>query len=471
MSTNDGSAEGQSDESVDVVVIGMGVAGEAVAGPLAEAGLRVVGVEAGLVGGECPYWGCVPSKMAIRAANALAEARRVDELAGAATVTPDWGPVARRIREEATDDWNDQVAVDRFVGKGGIFVRGRGRIDGPGRVVVEDRSFVVRRGIVIATGTSPAMPPVPGLDEVDVWTNREVLEAEELPRSMVVLGGGAIGAELAQAIARFGTEVTVVEAADRLLPQEEPEVHDVVADSFAADGIDVRVGVTADRVERAADLGDGRGEGVRVELSDGTSVAAERLFVATGRRTNVDGLGLETIGIDGDVRFVPTDDRMRVVDGVWAVGDVTGRAMFTHAGIRQGAVARADILDPGGGRAVEPIVPRVTFTDPEIGAVGLSEEEARESVANVVVAVVDVAETARGWIHGAGNDGLIKLVADADRGVLVGATSAGPHGGEVLGLLALAVHEATPIERLRAMVYAYPTFHRGIEDALSRLEV
>jgi len=209
--------------------------------------------------------------------------------------------------------------------------------------------------------------------------------------------------------------------------------------------------------------------GVSVELSDGTSLQAERVFVATGRRTNVEGLGLETIGLDESIRFIPTDDRMRVAEGVWAVGDITGKGLFTHVGMHQGGIARADLLDPTGPAPEPAVVPRVTFTDPEVGAVGLSEAQAREEGIDVAVSLVNVAGTARGWLHAAGNEGLIKLVADRDRGVLVGATSMGPHGGEVLGLLALAVHEATPIERLQSMIYAYPTFHKGIEDAVNQL--
>ncbi len=449
-------------EQVDVVVIGMGVAGESVAGPLAEAGLRVVGVEAGLVGGECPYWGCIPSKMMIRAANAIAEARRIDGLAGTATVEADWAPVAARIREQATDDWNDQVAVDRFEGKGGIFVRGRARLEGAGRVVVDDRVFDVSRAVVVATGTSPAVPPIEGLAAVEFWTNHEVVEAKELPDSIVVLGAGAIGAELSQVMARFGTAVTIVEALDRLLPLEEPEVGAALAETFAEEGITVHTGVMASAVRRTDD-------GVAVELADGNVLGAERILVATGRRTNIAGLGLDTIGIDDDVRFIPTDDRMRVTDGVWAVGDITGKGLFTHVGIHQGGIARDDILDPHGPAPVEAVVPRVTFTDPEVGSVGLSEAAAREAGLDVATAIVQVPGTARGWLHSRGNEGLIKLVADKDRGVLVGATSMGPHGGEVLGLLSLAVHEATPIRRLQSMIYAYPTFHKGIEDAVNQL--
>ena len=375
---------------------------------------------------------------------------------------PDWAPVAARIREQATDDWNDQVAVDRFEGKGGIFVRGRGRLDGPGRVVVSERVFSATRGVVIAAGTSPAIPPIPGLADVDYWTNHDVIEAKELPESMVVLGAGAIGAELSQVMARFGTLVTVVEAQDRLLPLEEPEAGATLEAAFETDGITVHTGVTAEHVLRTS-------KGVTVVLADGREIDAERVLVATGRRTNIAGLGLDTIGIDPDARFVPVDQRMRVTDGVWAVGDITGKGMFTHVGMYQGGIARADIESGDGPTADYGAVPRVTFSDPEVGSVGLSEVDARAAGLDIVTAVVEVPGTARGWLHASGNEGLIKLIADQNRGVLVGATSVGPHGGEVLGLLVLAVSEATPISRLRSMMYAYPTFHKGIEDAVNAL--
>lgn len=449
-------------ETVDAVVIGMGVAGESVAGTLAEAGWRVVGIESGLVGGECPYWGCIPSKMMIRAANALAEARRVDGLAGTANVVPDWEPVATRIREQATDNWDDQVAVDRFEAKGGIFVRGRARIDGPGLVVVDDRAFRAERAIVVATGTAPAIPPIPGLDQVDYWTNHEAVEAKELPDSLIVLGAGAIGSEIGQAMARFGTSVTIVEAMNRILPREEPEAGAVVARAFEAEGIDVRVDVLAKEVTRI-------GDGVEVTLSDGATLRADRMLVATGRRTDVTAMGLDTIGVDIAGPFVPTDEHMRVAAGVWAVGDITGRALFTHVGLYQAGVALADILGADGFAADYSAIPRVSFTDPEVGSVGMTEAEARAADLNVATALVEVPATARGWLHASGNEGIIKLVADADRQILIGATSVGPHGGEVLSMLTLAVHESTPIARLKKMMYAYPTFHRGVEDALGQL--
>src|SRR2546429_3933687 len=227
-------------EHADVVVLGLGRGGECVAGTLAEAGLHVTGVESRLVGGECPYYGCVPSKMMIRAANLIAETRRVPGMAGTSAVTPDWSTVARRIREEATDDWNDKVAADRFTGKGGHLVRGRGTITGAGQVTVTGaegtRVLAARKGIVINTGTDPAIPPLEGLADTPYWTNREIIQAERVPESLIVLGGGAIGAELTQVFARFGPAVTVVEALPRLLSFEEPEASRLVHRVLSARG-------------------------------------------------------------------------------------------------------------------------------------------------------------------------------------------------------------------------------------------
>ena len=238
-------------EDVDIVVIGLGPGGEEVAARLSDGKLSVVGVEQHLVGGECPYYGCVPSKMMIRAADLLAEARRVEGMAGRAVVTPDFAPVARRIRKEAADDWNDRVAVERLEKHGVRVVRGRGVLDGAGRVRVGDTLFVARRGIVIATGTSPAIPPIPGLTDVRYWTNRDAAKVETAPASLIVLGGGAIGLEMAQAFARFATRVTLVEALDRVLAAEEPEASAVVTGVLRAEGIDVRTGRKATRVEAA----------------------------------------------------------------------------------------------------------------------------------------------------------------------------------------------------------------------------
>jgi pyruvate/2-oxoglutarate dehydrogenase complex dihydrolipoamide dehydrogenase (E3) component len=446
---------------VDVVVLGMGPGGEDVAGRLAEAGLSVVGIEAGLLGGECPYWGCIPSKMMVRAAHLLAEARRIPGFAGTVTVQPDWAPVAERIRTQATDDWDDTVAVDRFVGKGGIFVRGRGRLAGADTVTVDGQAYRARRAVVVATGSSAAIPPITGLGDTPYWTNREAVETEELPASIIVLGGGAIGAELAQVFGRFGVATTIVEAADRLLPLEEPEVGDLLAELFEAEGIEVVTGVGA------ADIAfDGQ---FHVTLADGRRLQAEQLLVATGRRVDLDAIGAGSIGIDTAARSLPVDEHLRVTDGVWAVGDVTGKGAFTHTAMYQARIAVADILGEPHTAADYTALPRVTFTDPEVGSVGLVADAARASGIDVATGMIAVPSTARGWLHGTGNAGVIKLVADRSRNVLVGATAMGPSGGEVLGLLALAVHARVPIEELRSMIYAYPTFHRGVEDALREL--
>ena len=450
-------------ETFDVAVIGLGPGGEHVAGTLAERGLRVLAVDRGLVGGECPYWGCVPTKMMVRAAAALAEARRVPDLAGSTgDVRPDWSRVARRIREEATDDWDDTAAVERLTGKGGSFVRGAGRLVGHRRVEVDGTAYEVTRGVVVATGTQPAIPPIEGLDQVPYWTNHDVVEAPELPGSIIVLGGGAIGCELAQVLLRFGVRVTVVEAAERLLAMEEPEAGDALRAVIEAEGATIRTGVAARRVSAGAD-------GVRVELDGGDVLTAERLLVAVGRRTDLGAVGLDVVGVDTGARAVPVDDRCRVADGVWAVGDITGKGAFTHVSMYQAGIVIRDVLGEPGPAADYRALPRVTFTDPEVGAVGMTERQAREAGVRVLVGSTEVASTSRGWIHKLGNEGMIKLVADADRSVLVGATTMGPNGGEVLGALSVAVHGAVPLETLRSMIYAYPTFHRGIEDALRAL--
>jgi pyruvate/2-oxoglutarate dehydrogenase complex dihydrolipoamide dehydrogenase (E3) component len=452
-------------EHADVIVVGMGPGGEDVAGRLAEAGLDVVGIDAELVGGECPYWGCVPSKMMIRAANLVAEARRVPGMAGDSRVQPDWAPVARRIRRDATDTWDDAVAVKRFEDKGGRMVRGWGRLEGADRVAVGDRVIEAARAIVVNIGSRASVPPVAGLADAPYWTNREAIETEEVPESLAVLGGGPIGVELAQVFRRFGAEVTVMEAGSRLLGPEEPEAGELLEEVFRAEGIDVRTGVAVDAVRHD-------GERFAITLGSGEPVTTERLLVATGRHPDLRRLHVAAIGVDESARVLPVDDHLRVegVSGVWAVGDVTGKGAFTHVSMYQADIVVNDIM----GRAVVPAdyraVPRVTFTDPEIGSVGLNEQAARDKGLNVRVGRADVSSSTRGFIHKAGNQGYIKLIEDADRGLLVGASSAGPCGGEVLGLLTLAVHAEVATSRLRHMIYAYPTFHRAVEAAVKDLE-
>lgn len=445
----------------DVIVLGLGPGGEAVAGDLAEAGLDVVGIESRLVGGECPYWGCVPTKMMIRASDLLAEARRIPGMAGRSTVEADWAPVAQRIREEATDTWDDRVAVERLEGKGARVVKGAGRFTGPRTIEVDGESFTARRAVVIATGTEPSIPDIPGLRDVAFWTNRDAVEADTLPASMVVIGGGAIGVELGQAFARFGTEVTILESRGRLLSHEEPEACELLGATFAREGIEVVSSCEITGVSGA----------FSATIADGRTFAGDALLVATGRRANLRAIAADAAGLDAGARSLAVDPFLRVADGIWAVGDVTGKGAFTHVATYQARIAVASILGRDVDAADYAALPRVTFTDPEIGAVGPTEAQARERGIDVRVATTDVARSARGWIHKAGNDGFVKLVADASRGVLVGATSAGPAGGEVLSMLALAVHARVPVGTLRTMIYAYPTFHRAVEAALAELDV
>jgi pyruvate/2-oxoglutarate dehydrogenase complex dihydrolipoamide dehydrogenase (E3) component len=339
-------------------------------------------------------------------------------------------------------------------------------LDGPGRVVVGDDVYVASRAVILATGTSPAIPPIDGLADAKPWTNRDIVKVRDVPESMIVVGGGAIGLELAQAFSRFGAKVTIIEALDRILGPEEPESSELLAAVLRGEGIDVRTGVGISQVTR--------GEHVTAALADGSTVTADEIFVAAGRTPNLRGIGLHTVGLDETARpSLVVDEQMRV-DGttkMWAIGDIAGKGAFTHMAIYEAGVAVDDILGVASPRvAQDHAVSRVTFTDPEVGSVGLTEAQARAAGINVRVGLVDSSTSSRGWLHGAGNEGLMKLIADSDKDVLVGATTIGPHGGELLGLFNLAVHARVPISTLRSMIYAYPTFYRGALDALKALK-
>ena len=332
-----------------------------------------------------------------------------------------------------------------------------------------DVAVQARSALVVATGSQPAIPPIEGLAGTPYWTNHELVESAELPASLVVLGGGAIGCELAQVARRFGVEVTIIEPGERLLGPEEPESAAVLADVFAREGIEVRTGAVPVAVAY-----DGA---FTVTLADGSAVAGERLLVATGRRVDLAALGAGSIGVDATARTFATDGHCHVLAGreplpaTYALGDVTGQGAFTHVAVHQGRVIRDLLLghDVPAGLGTIDRLPRVTFTDPEIGAVGLTAAQARDRFGpGVRVVTAPLAEAAaRGWIHGPGNDGVLVLVEHD--GVLLGATSAGPAGGEILGALSVAVQARVPVVDLARQVWAYPTLHRGIEHLLAEL--
>ena len=450
-------------QDVDVVVLGLGPGGETAAGLLGRE-LDVVGVEMHLVGGECPFYGCVPSKMMIAAATGLGAARRVSGRAGRVEVEPDLAPVARRVHEEAVHHWDDTAFAQRLEKNGARLLRGRGRLVAPRQVLVSaaDGATILlraRRGVVLNTGTEPAVPPVDGLAQTPYWTNREVFAVETAPASMAVLGGGPIGTELAQVFARFGTAVTLVEVGARILGAEEPEAAPLVADALAEDGVALLQGCDLRSVSWP--------EGAFHLDVGGASLDVERLLVATGRRMNTGDLGLDRVGVEPDQEgILPTDERLRVADGLWAVGDITGRGALTHVSNYQARVVVRDVLGREDGPWADyRAVPRVTYTDPEVGAVGMTEQQARDAGLSVHVSTADLG--GRGWLEE--RDGLVKLVADADAGHLVGATVVAPPGGEMLSMLVTAVQQRTPVADLKHTMFAYPTWHRAIEAALHRL--
>ncbi|KRF36142.1 dihydrolipoyl dehydrogenase family protein [Nocardioides sp. Soil805] len=444
----------------DVIVLGLGPGGQELATGLAEAGLDTVGVEMHLVGGECPFYGCTPTKMMIRAADHVAMVHRADHLAGPATVAPDWSRPAGRITDEATKGWTDDANAKAVQEAGVRLVRGHGRLVAPGVVEVEGVEYEASRGVVLNTGTEPLVLPIDGLADTPYWTNRDIVQLTELPRSLAVLGGGPIGCEMAQALARFGVEVTVIESADRLAAVEEPESSALITRLFEAEGITVHTGVEVDRVEHDGDF---------VLTAGDLVVRAERLLVAAGRSNNIRDVGLETVGLDPDADTVETDERMRAGDRLWAIGDITGHGRYTHVSSYQAEVAKADILGQDGPVADYRAVSRVTFTDPEIGSVGLTEEQAREQGLDVRTGFADLSGSARGWLDAEGNEGHVKLVADAGSGLIVGATAMGRTGGDLVAMLALAVHAKVPPSVVRRMHFAFPTYHGSVMTALDDL--
>lgn len=453
------------DREFDVIAVGAGTAGEAVATELADSGLSVAVIERDLVGGECPYWGCVPSKTLLRSAELLKETDRARDLAASRVeVDMDFAKIAQRTlaMSRRLDDTNPAKAVAEH----GTLIRGEGQVVAPDRVEVDGVRLTARRGIVIGTGTSAAIPPIEGLDQVSYWTNREAVHAEQVPHSLIVLGGGAIGAELAQAFSRFGSQVTIVESAPRLAVNEEPEVSDLLRQHLEAGGITVKAGAKAQRV--TAD-----GAGVRLELDSGEVLSGERLLVATGRRANLGGLDLAATGLEKSERgWLKVDPAtLSAAEHIWAGGDVTGIGNFTHLAHYHGTLIGRNLRGEKH-TADHRAVPRVTFVDPEIASVGSTEAQAREQGLRVGVVSSDAGNTARGYIHGFESGGLIKLVADLQSRRLVGASVVSPRAGEIISEMVLAIRANVPLEVLADTIMAFPTFSRQVQgefDKLARL--
>src|SRR5438105_11485721 len=413
-------------QEVDVVCLGGGVAGEAIAHGLEGSGLSLVVVERELVGGECPYWGCVPSKTFLRSGETLIEALRARTLAASRVEWDvDFAKISKRVLWMARD-LDDSRPAAALQATGAQLVRGEGRLVDLRTVEVGEERFTARNAVLIANGGPAAIPPIPGLDTVEYWTNRHAATPRERPDTLAVLGGGAIGVELGQAFARVGTNVTVIEAGARFLGLEEPEAGAALLPHLEMDGITVMVGDACTGVEKA-------GNGVSVSLRSGASVQADRLLVATGRRANFEawhGAGL-TRTERGWLKVDP--DTLEAHVGVLAAGAVTGSGGFTHLAYYHGQIV-ARRLRGEDARADHTAVPRVTFTDPEVASVGLSEQTARDHGLDVAVVTSDPGAAARGYIadfHG----GTLKLVADRSRGVLIGATLVTPRAGEIMGEL------------------------------------
>ena len=431
-------------ERYDVVVLGAGPGGRNAAGKLVGEGLSVAMLEGELVGGECPFWACIPTKGLLRPVEVREEARRVP---GTEAPAPRWAQV-REYRDYLISDLDDSTKVKSYADMGVEVIKDYGRISGPGRVHAGGRELEAG-DIVIATGTRAAVPPIDGLDRVDYWTNREASAMREVPSSTVVLGGGPVGLEFAQMLSRFGSQVTLVEGSDRLLSREEPEVSELIAELLTDEGIDVRVGQQAKAVTPD-------GDGVKVTV-DSDELSAERLLVAIGRTPRVEGLGLETVGIEPGETGIEIDSFCQAAENVYAVGDVTGISPFTHVAAYQGWVASECIL--GRGHETDySAVPRVVFSDPEVAAVGLSAEQAREQGIDVATAAVDISKADRAETFGKGIKGRAGVVADRERGVLVGAWAVAPLASEWIHTAVLAVKAAVPLHTLRDSMMQFPTF-------------
>jgi pyruvate/2-oxoglutarate dehydrogenase complex dihydrolipoamide dehydrogenase (E3) component len=439
-----------------VVVLGAGSSGEHFVGALRalDPQVEIAIVERELAGGECSYYACLPTKTLLRPAEVLAAARLAPGAAQAVTGELDREQVFW-WRDQVTDGRDDSYHVGWLSGEGAELVRGNARVVRPGVVVVGEREIEYDH-LVVATGSTPAVPPIPGLEEAGYWTNREAVWAGEVPESLVVLGAGPVGSELAQFYRRMGARVTVVDPNDHLLPRLDREAGALLQTAFGNEGIELRLGARAEHVEK-------NGAGLVLGLDSGETLEASRLLVATGRRPNVQGFGLEELEIELTPRGVSVDERMHAGDNVWAIGDAAGVALLTHVGKYQARVAAANIAGHDV-RADYRAIPAAVFTDPQVASVGHLEGD------RLVTASYRIEGGRLSTYERPRRTGLVKLAADPDRRVLVGAVAVGPESGEWLGQLTLAVRAAIPLEVLLDTIQPYPTFSEAIFNALRELE-
>jgi pyruvate/2-oxoglutarate dehydrogenase complex dihydrolipoamide dehydrogenase (E3) component len=445
-------------DEFDVIVIGMGTGGEAAAGRLLEAGRRVAVIERELIGGECAYWACIPSKTLLRGPEARSAAGRV---AGLSSPRLEW-PGLRDYRDYMIRHLDDSAQVRGYQQAGATVIKGAARLAGPGQVEAGGELLGADH-IVIATGSQPRRPRVQGLGKVTVWTNREATTVRDIPARVLLVGGGAVGTELGQFYARMGAQTTIVQRAGRLIDREDPRVGELAAQALAADGPTIRTGRTVTRAQAA-------GGGAVVTLDDGSKMETDVVILASGRRPDTGGLGLEAAGLqpsrDG---AVPVDEHCQAGPGLWALGDVTGVALFTHVANYQGRVVADNILGRPRAASYDGI-PRVVFADPEIAAAGLTAAQARARGIDAAAAEISLAEAiTRPWTYETDHRGSLALLADRDRRVLVGAWAVAPLASEWIHQASLAIRARIPIDTLLDQVAQFPTYTEAYLTALERL--
>ncbi len=447
-------------DQFDVIIIGMGPGGEVAASQLLKSGKRIAIIERELIGGECAYWACIPSKTLLRPPEAKGE---VDRAAGVEGARLDW-PSTRDYRDYMIRNLDDSDQVAGYEKSGATVIKGVARITGPGTVDVDGRTLTADH-LVIATGSDAVVPPIEGLGVVPVWTNREATTLNDIPGRVVMIGGSAVGVELGLFLRRYGAQVTILERSARLLSREDPRPGELTEQYLRGEGIDVRTNSTAAQVRR--DGGD-----TVVQLDGGDQVRCDVIVVGTGRSPRAGDLGLETVGVRlGERGQVTVDQHCRAADGVWGIGDVTGVMPFTHVAMYQARVVADNILGTPRTARYDGI-PRVVFTDPEVAAVGLTSQQAEAQGLSIAGAEVDLTEViARPWTYEKDPRGHLGVLADRDRRVLFGAWAVGPQASEWIHTAALAVREQIPIDRLLDQVAQFPTYTEGYLKALQKLDL